>query len=239
MDLNNYLTFDEIDSSDLGVYISGEGTYNAPERVYDMQIVPGRNGALAIDEGRFENIELTYPAFIYSNNSQDFKEKVQDLRNQLMSRKGYKRLADTYHPDEYRLAIYKSGLEVEPKLINRAGKFNLVFDCKPQRFMLSGDLVRTYTSSGQITNPTRFDAKPLITVTGTGTLTIGGVAITITASPTTIDCETMEAYNGLTSRNGSITLSPNRFPVLSPGVNSFTITSGITRLDVIARWWRI
>lgn len=239
MDLNNYLTFDEIDSSDLGVYISGEGTYNAPERVYDMQIVPGRNGALAIDEGRFENIELTYPAFIYSNNSQDFKEKVQDLRNQFMSRKGYKRLADTYHPDEYRLAIYKSGLEVEPKLINRAGKFNLVFDCKPQRFMLSGDLLRTYTSSGQITNPTRFDAKPLITVTGTGTLTIGGVAITITASPTTIDCETMEAYNGLTSRNGSITLSPNRFPVLSPGVNPFTITSGITRLDVIARWWRI
>lgn len=239
MDLNNYFTFDGVTSSSLSTYISGEGSFNAPERVYDMQIVPGRNGALAIDEGRFENVEITYPAFIFKQSGSDFETAVANLRSALMSRKGYKRLADTYHPDEFRMAIYKSGLEVSPVNINRAGEFELTFDCKPQRFLTSGETVTTMTASGTITNPTQFDAKPLIVVTGTGTLTVNGVAITISVSPTTIDCEAMEAYNGTTSRNSSITLTPNRFPVLSPGSNSITKTSGISKIEIQPRWWRI
>lgn len=239
MDLNNYFTFDGTTSSSLSTYISGEGTFNSPERVYNMQSIPGKNGALAIDEGRFENIELTYPAFIFTSSGTDFESKAAALRSALLSRNGYKRLTDTYHTDEFRLAIYKSGIEVAPALINRAGNFNLVFECKPQRFLTSGEVVNTYTASGSITNPTQFDAKPLIVVTGTGTLTIGGVAITISASPTTIDCETMECYNGTTSRNSSVTLSPNKFPVLSPGSNSFTKTSGISRIQITPRWWRV
>ena len=239
MDLNNYITFDGVTSSSLSTYISGEGSFDAPERVYDMQTIPGRNGALAIDEGRFENIEITYPAFIFTNSGTDFETKLAALRNEILSRKGYKRLSDTYHPDEFRLAIYKSGLEVSPKDINRAGQFNLVFDCKPQRFLTSGETVVTKTASGYITNPTNFDAKPLLVVTGTGTLTVNGVAIAITATPTTIDCEAMEAYNGTTSRNGSITLSPNRFPVLSPGSNNITLSSGISKVEITPRWWRV
>lgn len=239
MDLNNYFTFDGTTSSSLSTYISGEGAFNSPERVYDMQTVPGRNGAIAMDEGRFENIEVTYPAFIFSTTGTDFASKMANLRSALLSRNGYKRLTDTYNSDEYRLAIYKSGLEVSPANINRAGKFDLIFECKPQRFLTSGEVVNTYTASGSITNPTLFNAKPLIVVTGTGTLTIGGVAITISASPTTIDCETMECYNGTTSRNSSVTLSPNKFPVLSPGSNSFTKTSGISKIQITPRWWRI
>ena len=138
MDLNNYFTFDNTTSRSLSTYISGEGSFNAPERVYDMQAIPGRNGALAIDEKRFENIEVTYPAFIFQSTGSDFESKVIALRNFLLSRNGYKRLTDTYHTDEFRMAIYKSGLEVSPKNVNRAGSFNLTFECKPQRFLTSG-----------------------------------------------------------------------------------------------------
>ena len=156
MDLNNYFVFDGERSSDLDTYIAGEGTFNAPERVYTMQNIPGRNGQIALDEGRFENYELKYPAFIFTSAGADFRRKISDLRNALLSKKGYKRLTDTYHPDEYRLAIYREGLETKPVQYNRAGEFDLVFDCKPQRFLLEGEVPISYpkTPTGEISTAT-------------------------------------------------------------------------------------
>lgn len=239
MAIFNSLTFDGQNSLESGIYISGEAVYNAPERAIEMITIPGKDGALALDQGRFENLEVTYPAGCFADSQPEFASKVSAFRNILASRYQYKRLTDTYHPDEFRLGLYKRGLEVSAVRYGTAGQFNITFECKPQRFLASGETATTLTASGTITNPTQFESKPLITITGTGTVTVNGVAIAVTASPTTIDCETMEAYNGTTSRNGTTTLSPNRFPVLSPGSNSITKTSGITQIQITPRWWRI
>ena len=236
---DNKIVFGTVDSSTYGIYISGEGVLNAPERVVTMVEVPGRNGKLTIDEGRFENIQVTYPAFNYETSLATFNTKIETFRNAVLSKKGYQRLTDTIHTDEFRLGVYHSGLEVKPIMYNTGAKFDIVFDCKPQRFLTSGETVVTKTSSGTISNPTNFDAQPLLVVTGTGTLTVNGVQITISKTPTTIDCESMEAYNGNTSRNGDIVLSPNRFPVLSPGSNTITLSAGITKVEITPRWWRI
>ena len=56
------LTFDGENSGDYGIYITGAGTFNAPQRDVDLVTIPGRNGSFALDHGRFENIEVTYPA---------------------------------------------------------------------------------------------------------------------------------------------------------------------------------
>ena len=142
-------TFDNNNSLNYGIYITGEGVYNAPERVIEMISIPGRNGALALDQGRFENIELTYKAGAFGNNQSDFASKLTAFRNILCSRTSYVRLTDEYHPDEFRLALYKSGLEVEPVQMSRAGEFDIVFDCKPQRFLTSGETVTTMTSAAR------------------------------------------------------------------------------------------
>lgn len=240
MDLNNYLTYDGVTSASLDAYISGEGSFNAPERVYDMQAVAGRNGMLAIDGNRYENIEVSYPAFIFKQGGTDFEQAIANLRSAFLSRTGYKRLADTYHPDEFRMAIYRSGLEVAPVHINRAGQFTLVFDCKPQRFLVSGETPITLTQTGTINNPTPFPAAPLLEVTGGGTIEFGGVTITVGGSNhTVIDCEMMEAYDGTTSKNGDITLEPNTFPKLQAGANNIVMSSGITQLIITPRWWRL
>lgn len=239
MAIMNSFTFDGVKSLDYNIYISGDGVYNAPERVVEMVTIPGRNGALAMDEGRFENMEIHYPAGTFGTNQTDFTSKVSAFRNILCSRHSYARLTDDYHPDEYRLALYKSGLEVEPVQYNNAGEFDIIFECKPQRFLTSGESVTTKTSSGTISNPTDFESQPLLVVTGTGNLTVNGVQIAISKTPTTIDCEAMEAYNGSTSRNGDIVLTPNKFPVLSPGSNTITLGAGITKVEITPRWWRI
>lgn len=167
------LIFDGEDSRDYGVYITGEAVFNAPEREVEMITIPARNGAFAMDQGRFENIEVTYPAGIFADTEADFAQAISDFRNALCSKRGYCRLTDDYNPAEYRMAIYKSGLEVSPAQL-KAGEFDITFECKPQRFLTSGETAITVTSGDTITNPTLFESSPMIEVKGKGSLNING-----------------------------------------------------------------
>lgn len=176
------LTFDGIDSRDYGVYISGSGVFNAPERDVNMIEIPGRNGAYALDNGRFFNTEVTYPAGIVGETAADFADGIRALRNALCSRKGYCRLEDEYNPNEYRMAVYKSGLDIEPAHL-RGGEFAITFECMPQRFLKSGETAVTLASGGTINNPTLYDAAPLLAVKGYGTIEVGGKEIEIHNDP--------------------------------------------------------
>lgn len=171
-------TFDGENSRNYGVYITGQGVFNAPERNVEMVEIPGRNGAYALDKGTFNNIEVTYPAGIFADTETDFAEAVSDLRNFLCSRVGYVRLEDDYNPNEYRLAIYKSGLDVEHDFLI-AGEFELVFECKPQRYLKSGETAISVTSGDTITNPTLFDARPMLDIEGYGNITVNGYNISL------------------------------------------------------------
>lgn len=199
MGLLNHLTYDGVDSSSFGVFISGEGVFDAPARRGEMISIPGRNGSLFMDEGVFENITVEYPAFIGTGYEELFRTKLGDLRSALSSRGNYKRLTDTYHPDEFRLGVFREGLEVDPQHITRAGGFTMKFDCKPQRFLVSGETTYTFNENGTITNPTLFEAAPLIKVTGNGMVAIGDdgeYRFVVSDNPGTIiiDSEIMEAY---------------------------------------------
>lgn len=171
------LQFDGVSSRSYGVYITGSAVFNAPERDVEMITIPGRNGAFALDNGHFQNIEVSYPAGIYADNEEDFAEAISEFRNYLCSKRGYCRLQDEYNPDEYRLAIYKSGLEVEPAFL-KAGEFTITFECKPQRFLTSGETKQTIATSGDtITNPTLFKSGPLLEIEGYGTIGFNGYEI--------------------------------------------------------------
>lgn len=240
--MRNSFTYDTFDSKDFGVFISGDAVFNAPTKAYEMIQIPGRSGDLSISQKRMENIVLTYPAFIV----EDFAENIQGLRNALLSREGYQRIEDTYHPDEYRIGIYQGGLDVSPVHYLEAGSFDVEFNCKPQRFLKSGEGAVTFTADGSITNPTLFDSKPLIMVNGLGTLGIGDTIITIGGSasvPVYIDCDIMEAYylsgSAKIPYNSFVTYSTNSFPVLKPGANGIDLGTGIASVAITPRWWRV
>ena len=176
------LVFDGIDSSTYGIYITGEAVFNAPTRDVNMITIPGRNGLYAQDNGRFENITITYPAGLFGATEADFQAGIEALRNQFCSRKGYKVLSDGYNPNEFRMAVYKSGLEVMPETL-KAGTFNLTFECKPQRFLTSGATPESVTSGATLTNPTLFNSKPLIEALGYGAVDLGGTSFSVQLVP--------------------------------------------------------
>ena len=197
--------------------------------------MPGRNGAIIIDHGRYENIEITYPAFIIK----DLAEKVRIFANKLLEPVEYVRLEDTYNPGEFRLAILSQGMDVNPVSWLSAGSFDLIFNCRPERFLKSGESVTTFTAGGTISNPTDMPSKPLIRVTGAGTITVNGTAIEIAShslSYIDIDCDLQEAFCGSTNANQYISLSA--FPTLRSGAN-IVVLSGVTKVEITPRWWRL
>lgn len=234
----DYFVFAGVDSSNFGVWLSGEGTFNVPARRYTSIEVPGRNGNLTLNEDPvFEDVIHTYPAFI----ARTFQTNVKDLRNELARFSGKQRLTDSYHPGEYYRAEFVEALEVEVAPRAVAGRFEIRFRRDPRRFLVSGETAITLTASGSVTNPTKFKSMPLLRVYGNGTVRVGSNTITLadTGTYTDIDCEMMEAYEGTASRNANVTFSQNDFPKLSPGANGITIGSGITKVEITPRWWII
>lgn len=230
-----YLTFAGKNlGAEFGVWISGSGTFDAPSRDVSFVSVPGRNGDLLFDNGRFENVTVTYPAFI----SRHFRHRIDDLRAFLTSQVGYQELRDTYHPTEFRQAAFVGGLSVSPTPANRAGRFNLSFRCKPQRFLESGTIPINFTAAGVVYNPTRFPARPLIRAYGSaGSVTLNGVTVQIsgiTGGYADIDCYLME----VPGFNKTTVLQAGEFPTLAPGENQLTF-SGFSHVNVTPRFFTI
>jgi phage-related protein len=119
--------------------------------------------------------------------------------------------------------------------MNREGQFTLTFNCKPQRFLRSGEYSIPVTSGATVYNPTLFDAKPLIRVYGKGSITVNGETMEWSGSSeyVDIDCDIQDCYYMGANMNNYVT---GDFPVLSPGDNVIAFT-GSTSVRITPRWW--
>ena len=224
-------------------------TDRAPKREIDFVDIAGRSGALAFDRGKYANVEMEYTAVFYDHQITDQGQTVnisadtmaRDLKNKLLSQSGYQKLTDSEHSGEFYLAVIDQ--DIEPFIVTDRDmvKLAFVFNRKPQRYLTTGESVTTLLADGSITNPTDYPSQPLLRVYGDGILGIGSQSITISGSDvyTDIDCEMMDAHKGAANKNHTITLSGYKFPVLKAGVNNFTLGTGITKVEITPRWWRI
>ena len=140
------------------------------------------------------------------------------------------------------------------ELTNLTGKFDVVFNCKPQRFLvedtypttLTADNIDAETGAAFFWNTSGQPARPLITVYGTapGTLTIGTVTVKILALTDfiTIDCDLMTAYRQVgdaAAENKNADIYAPDFPELGLGKNLISWTGGITQDDITPRGWML
>lgn len=125
-----------------------------------------------------------------------------------------------------------------------AQKFSVEWICQPYRYKhlaaADADDIAISTSGTTITNPGTCEALPLITVRGSGdiTLTVGGSYLEIAGltDGIVIDSETMDCFD-LTQTalmNGSVTM--DEFPRLRIGPNAIAWTGSVTSVVVRPRW---
>lgn len=232
----NYFIYKGKSSLDFGAVISGEETYQSPEKDITTVSVPGRNGTLSLDNNRFQNVVIPYGMYIIDH----FEVNFGALKAFLGSVKGYARLEDTYHPEYFRQARFFSAIQPEMTQLNRHGKFTVNFDCDPRCFLKTGENMEPIVNGDVRMNMTEYDALPLIRAYGTGTIAINGRSVQVTSANeyTDIDSELQEAYKGSTNCNANIVLTNGEFPKLEAGLNEITIT-GFSQVYIKPRWWTI
>lgn len=243
----NTFTFDGVSSANYGVIVSGTRTFVAPERDVEYLQVPGRNGTLLLDNGRWHDVDIVYPCILLDS----FKDSFPMFSAWLMSKVGKFVLSDTYDPTHFRRASFNGPLSPETAIAMTAGRFDVAFRCQPQKYLNSGNRYQAVALSGdKITNPTNYDSLPYIEVTledsNSGTVTVGGQTVTITdadAATIYLDCEGQNAVmmSGSlpVSQNSKIELTTGEFPSIKPGKSIVSWTGDVTGVRIMPRWWTL
>ena len=138
------LVFNGVDlGKECNMFVLGKGAFGAPSRDVTQIHVPGRNGDILIDNGGWNNIDVTYSSCCILSN---FRENVEKLRGYLLANPGYHELIDPYNPDEVRYAEFRGPFTPEAFTSkgNNAGMFDLTFNCKPQRFLRESMIAHDY-----------------------------------------------------------------------------------------------
>lgn len=237
--MRGYLIVNGKSLADFYVWYDGSREFQTPARKYEKVTIPGRSGDLIIAEDAWENIDIPFSCLIREN----FPQNYAALLSFLHSTPKYVRIETTAQPDIYRMGAFLEATEPNTGPYNYRGRFTLAFDCKPQKWLKSGEIAIPVDDSAAVTvnNPTSFTALPLIKVTaGTGTITINNTVVQLTANngATIIDSEMQECYEGTTNRNGDLVLTTGEFPQLVPGTNTIEVGEDM-EIELIPRWWRI
>lgn len=224
-------------SDDFSLIVEAYPVRPVPRRKITKVSVPGRSGDILFPEDAFENVSQSYDCYISAE-----QRNLPIVSTPIISwlcAPGYHRLEDSYSPEIYRVAQYAGGIDIE-NTFNLFGRVTITFDCRPQRWLKSGEIAKHLTASGaKLFNPTGQLAKPLVTVygSGAGTLKVGLQTLNLTdCNGVTLDCETENAFRDAENLNNTIS---GEFPALSRGETQITWSGGITSIDIKPRWWSL
>lgn len=248
--MRNYLVFGGIDTRDYGIYISGNKRQNIPQRPYEVAQIEGRMGDLIVGGNMLANEEIVYPAFCapvngaYGNYA-SYQAAISAFRNALLSVTGYATLTDSYDTGHYRKAVFTGPITIETTDTLEAGSFDLVFNAKPQRYIVGGDTPETVSAgSSKTVACVGKRSAPIITVTSTGKFSFGGNTVRILENDSVVivDSERMECYD----ENGFSENLTTKVPVF-PQVNkpfttlstAVTISATGVDLSIVFNWYEL
>jgi len=115
--------------------------------------------------------------------------------------------------------------------------FAVNFRCKPFWYEQNPEMLTFTSSTNVLNNPGSVASEPVITVTGTGeiTLMVNGTIIELSdiTDSITLDTPLMEAYSGTASMNHCMS---GDFPVLQPGANAISWSGEVSLIQVQPNW---
>ena len=235
--LNETFYLDGVDAASAGIHLQKPIVFSEAVPNIESKTIPGRNGALIFDTGSYENRSGSASCFCLQ---EDVETAISSAGRFLMGKKGYRRLETSDDPNHYWMARVKNSPQIEMRL-RVIAPFEIEFDCKPQRFLKSGENKTSFTASGSISNQYGQTALPLITLygNGNGTLTIGSCVVEVNnlSGVLRLDSDTQNAYNN--NGNQNMNINAPVFPTLPDGETQIAFSGGINRVEIVPRWWEL
>ncbi len=222
-------TFDGISSEALDLYVEKFPDRPVPRRKTTTYSVPGRSGDLIVDEDAWENVIQPYEVYVRGG-TVDMQTRVSAIAAWLVGSSGYKVLTDTYDTTVYRYARVANAFDFINSL-NKYGRATLEFDCKPQRYPTTDEILShgvdedgyTFTYPG---GTGLLPAYPLIEITGksasaipyirTGDLEIR-IGATTAISKIVIDFSTQSIYDASNNTYPALTTVTGSWEMLGDG----------------------
>lgn len=235
--LNETFYLDGIDARSAGIQLQAPIQFSEAVPVVEAQTIPGRNGDLIWATGSYENRGASASCFCLQT---DVEKAISSAGRFLMGKKGYRRLETSDDPDHFWMARVENSPAIDMR-VRTLSPFDISFDCKPQRFLKSGEHSFEITEAGFIFNQYGQTALPLISVygSGAGELTVGDceIEINVLDGVLFLDSEIQNAYNEHGNQNMNI--NAPTFPVLPDGKIPIAFSGGIERVEIIPRWWEL
>ena len=166
--MRSTIYFNGKSSADFGLIVEYYPESVHAARRGELISIPGRNGVIIREDGAYDTYSQTFQIWFRNTLNRDTFQTARDVAEWLLGASGFCRLEDTYEPEHFRLARFVGPLNVETVLKNH-GRATLEFDVQPQRYLKSGETPLTFQggSVSTITNPTKFEARPLLKFTDT------------------------------------------------------------------------
>ena len=233
----NQFSFAEKKSyDDMGLIITETPAFHCPKRDIEITSVPGRNGDIISDNGRYENTEVAYKVALLADKL-DFEVMLRKITAWLAGAIGYYKLSDTYDPNYFRFAALDGKIDFTQKL-RAIGEGTINFNCKPYRYSTDGQQTLTLVQEATLYNPEKFESTPYIKIIGSGDITLyindSAFFITSVEDNIVIDGDIMAAYKDTSLQNYKIHFSD--FPKLKPGQNNISFVGTVSEVQIIPRW---
>lgn len=235
--LNETFYLDGIDANTVGINLQNPIQFTQAVPKYSTQSIPGRNGDLIFETDSYENRTGTAKCFCLQEN---VELAISASGRFLMGKPGYRRLETSDDPDHFWMVKVKNSPVIDQRL-RMIAPFQIKFDCKPQRFLKSGEYAVEFSSDGYLHNIYGQIALPYITMygSGSGSITIGNCVVDIKSIDGLLhlDSETQNAYNN--DGNQNMNINASIFPTLPDGEIRIAFSGDIERIEIIPRWWEL
>ena len=229
--MTDYFIWNGVDCRTKGIHVSELPPITIPLERSTQTTVPGRPGSLTQLEGDdvYDDMILTATCFIAD------PEQIPVIAAWL---KGKGTVTFANRPGGHYNARIANQIPFEKVLRGNPNcSFAVNFRCYPFWYKDNVSDVTVTTSGSTITNPGSVYSEPLITLTGSGdiTLMVGTTIVELTdiSGSIVLDCALKEAYKGTALMNDHMS---GDFPVLKPGMNAVSWSGNVTSVIVKPKW---
>lgn len=220
---------DTVTSTSLGLRLTAPVAIPAAVRAVNDIEIEGRAGTLTRFIG-WEDTELELELAV------PIRDGLHQYRKAAHELTGASTIALTAEPGVYRKVNHCKVSELRREL-SGWGFFTARLTCQPFTYLTEGLKPLIMSESGTITNPGLLDADPIITVTGTGMLSLT-VNKTVHQVNSPAGSVTLDSARLVAHAHGKVQTDAlsEAFPVLKPGVNRITLGAGISKIVITPNW---
>lgn len=231
--MRSYIFYNNQNSNDLGLIIENTPEIPTANFTYDeIEIDGGENLTI---KNSFTDIEFKIN-FAYFADPEEYLSKKQRIDSWLLSNINKYLIYSLDNFVAYR--VKKIVIDNTTTTSKTVRHFTVTFTCTGLKYLISGLEPIEITSSGMtLNNFWSYEAKPLLNIYGSGTITItiNGSSFTIKniSSYVIVDSELKECYKDSTNKGKDMT---GEYPVLLIGKNTISWTGTVTKIELTPRW---